>query len=178
MMLAAMRDYSESNLTIREAMLDHVKRYPNKAERPDCVLWAGHRIKTSDVFHVPQNGIVRGEFLSAKGEVEQGFDIQLDDGWVELKNGERISHLRTWKDEQLPSVVEYPFFSRDGLMWVWNVYRMKYPGGQIVEEKWTENAGFWVEHMSENERIYHCSHGTATPADFESLVFKVQIALS
>ena len=29
---------------------------------------------------------------------------------------------------------------------------MKYPGGQVVEEKWTENAGMWVEEVSPTER--------------------------
>lgn len=169
-----MHDYAESNLTIREAMLDHVKRCPDKDERPDYVLWAGRRIKTSDVLHVPRNGIVRAEFLSAKDDVEQGFDLKVD-GWFQLSNGERVSVVRTWKDERLPDVVEYPFFSRDGLMRAWNVYKMKYSGGQVVEEKWTENAGFWLEQMSEYERLYHCSHGMAKPPDFESLVFKVQI---
>lgn len=175
MVLTAVRDYAETGLTIREAMIDHAKRYPNKTERPDHIHWAGLRVKTSDVFHVPQNGVVRAEFLSAKDDVEQGFDIQFDDGWVELEKGEHISHLRTWKDTKFDDVVEYPFFCRDGRLWVWNVYKMKYRGGQIVEEKWTENAGFWVEQISENERIYHCSHGMATPPDFDSLVFKVLI---
>ncbi|HUV63274.1 MAG TPA: hypothetical protein VMW24_05205 [Sedimentisphaerales bacterium] len=175
MTLTTTRDYAESGLTIREAMLDHAKRFPNKAKRPDHILWAGHRIKTADVFHVPQRGIVRAEFLSAMEGVEQGFDIQLDGGWVELEQGEHVPHLRTWKDKDFDDVVEYPFFSPDERLWVWNVYKMKYPGGQIVEEKWTENAGFWIEHISENERIYHCSHGMATPPDFDSLVFKVRV---
>ena len=56
------------------------------------------------------------------------------------------------------------------------VYKMKYSGGQVVEEKWTENAGMWVEQISPNERIYHCSDGMAHPPDFESLVFKITIS--
>ena len=52
---------------------------------------------------------------------------------------------------------------------------MIHPGGQKVEEKWTENAGFWVEATGENERVYHCSHGMASPPDFDSLVYKVSI---
>jgi hypothetical protein len=52
---------------------------------------------------------------------------------------------------------------------------MRYPGGQVVEEKWTENAGMWVEQVTPYERVYHCSHGMANPPDFESLVFRVSI---
>jgi len=107
--------------------------------------------------------------------IEQGFDIEIDNGWLRLMNGEQISHLRTWKDECYEDTVEYPFFSADRRLWVWNVYKMIYPGGQVIEEKWTENAGFWVEELAEFERIYHCSHGMAYPPDFESLVFKIAI---
>jgi hypothetical protein len=37
----------------------------------------------------------------------------------------------------------------------------------------TRNAGFWIEIVSPNERIYHSSHGLCDPPDFESLVFRV-----
>jgi hypothetical protein len=175
MMPTNMHDYAESGLTIREAMLDHVKKYQDKSKRPEYILWHGHHVKTSDVFTVSQMGTVRAEFLSAKGDIEQGFDIKVN-GWLELAAGERVSILRTWKDKRYADVVEYPFFSHDGRLWVWNVYKMKYPGGQIIEEKWTENAGFWIEYVSENERKYHCSHGMAASPDFDSLIFKVQVS--
>jgi hypothetical protein len=167
-------DYAESGFTIREAMLDHAKKYPNKRDRPEYILWRGLHVKTSDAFSVPQTGTVKAEFIFAKEEIEQGFDIKVD-GWLELAGGEHVPTLRTWKDERYADTIEYPFFSRDGRLWVWNVYRMTYPSGHVIEEKWTENAGFWIEHVSENERIYHCSHGIATPPDFDSLVFKVRV---
>lgn len=170
----AVRDYADWGMTIQHAMNDHAIRFPDRRTRPRFLLWSGLRIWTSDVWTVPKTGIVRGEFLSAKDDVEQGFDLKVD-GWIQLKNGEHVAVLRTWRGEGLEDVVEYPFCSRDGLLWVWNVYRMRYSGGQVVEEKWTENAGFWVERLSENERVYHCSHGMANPPDFESLVFKIQI---
>jgi hypothetical protein len=175
MVFTKAHDYAGSGLTIREAMVDHAKRFPTKARRPDHILWAGRCIKTSDVLHVCQKGIVRAEFLSAKEGVAQGFDIQFDNGWADLGCCERVPHLRTWREDQLDDVVEYPFFCRDGRLWVWNVYRMRYPGGQVVEEKWTENAGMWIEEISTTERIYHCSHGSAHPPDFDSLVFRISI---
>jgi hypothetical protein len=168
------RDYADSGLTIQYAMLDHFKRFPDKSQRPDYVLWAGHQVKTGDALAVPRQGFVRCEFLSSKGDAEQGFDLKLD-GWLRLEKGEQVSLLRTWNDARYERFVEYPFQSNDGLLWVWNVYKMKYPGGQVVEEKWTENAGMWVEEISPAERIYHCSHGMAHPPDFESLVVKITI---
>lgn len=170
----SVRDYGKSGLTIQDAMNDHATRFPDKKTRPRFLHWNNLRIWTSDSIPVPQRGIVRAAFLAAKGDVEQGFDIKVD-GWFELAMGEHVPHLRTWKDEKLEDVVEYPFFSNDGQLWVWNVYKMRYPGGQTVDEKWTGNAGFWVEPISERERIYHCSHGMAAHPDFESLRFKVMI---
>lgn len=131
-------------------------------------------MQTVDVLPVPPDGVVRGEFLRVAGDPEQAFDIKVD-GWIQLENGERVSVLRTWNDSLYESDVEYPFHSKDGFLRVWNVYKMRYPGGQVVEERWTENAGMWVEEASPSERIYHCSHGMANPPDFESLVFKISI---
>jgi hypothetical protein len=168
------RDYADSGLTIQYAMLDHVKRFPDKRQRADHILWNGRQVKTADALAVAAHGVVRGEFLSSKGDVEQGFDLKLD-GYLYLEEGEKVPLLRTWNDLRYESFVEYPFQSNDGRIWVWNVYKMKYAGGQVVEEKWTENAGMWVEESSPHERIYHCSHGMAHPPDFESLVFKITI---
>lgn len=168
------RDYADSGLTIQYAMVDHFKRFPDKSQRPAFVLWGGVQVKTADALPVPTHGVVRGEFLSSKGEVEQGFDVSAA-GWIELARGERLRTLRTWNDPNYEPLVEYPYFTEDGHLWVWNVYKMKYRGGQAVEEKWTGNAGFWIESVSAQERIYHCSHGMAAPPDFESLVFKIAI---
>jgi hypothetical protein len=168
------KDYAESGLTIREALLDQVKRFPDKARRPEGILWAGLAVNTGDALPVPTEASVRGEFLSSKGDVEQGFDLKLD-GWLRLEKGEKVSLLRTWNDSRYEPLVEYPFHSNDGRMWVWNVYKRRFPNGRTVEEKWTENAGLWVERVSETERIYHCSHGFVYPPDFESLVFKITL---
>jgi len=168
------RDYAESGLTIQYAMLDHFKRFPDKRVRPPYILWNGLRVTTADALPVQKEGLVRGEFLSAKNDLEQGFDIDLK-GWLQLADGKKIKRLRTWNDSRYQAVVEYPFHTSDGFIWTWNVYKMNYPGLQVVEEKWTGNSGFWVEKVSETERLYHCSHGKANPPDFESLVYKVSV---
>lgn len=170
------RDYANSGLTIQYAMNDHATRFPDRKTRPRFLLWNGLRIWTSDSIPIPQKGIVQAEFLSGDPNVRQGFDLKIHDGWIELAGGEHVPLLRTWKDERLEDVVEYPFHSRDGLLWVWNVYEMTYSSGEKVEEKWTENAGFWVGTVGESDRIYHCSHGMAKPPDFDSLVFRVSVS--
>ena len=167
-------DYALSGLTIQSAMLDHVKRFPDKRTRRKPILWGGLRIQTSDALPVPSEGRVRAEFLSANKAVQQGFDMKLH-GSFELLDGKRVPLLRTWYDERYQDVVEYPFHCNDGLMYVWNIYEMIYANDHRVVERLTENAGFWIETISDTARIYHCSHGMAHPPDFGCLVFKVSI---
>jgi len=167
------RDYADSGLTIQYALLDHFKKFPDKTQRPDYVFWGGLQVKTGDALAVPPRGVVRAEFLSHNSDVPQGFDLSID-GCIELAEGERVQTLRTWNDPSYEGVVEYPYQSEDGRLWVWNVYKRS-AGGQVVEEKWTGNAGFWVEKLSDQQCIYHCSHGMADPPDFTSLVFKITI---
>ena len=131
-------------------------------------------VQTSDQLQVSPRGIVTAQFISAKPEIRQGFDLKVD-GWFELLDGKKVPLLRTWKDDEFEDTVEYPYSSKDGLLYVWNVYEMIYPSGDRTEERWTENAGFWIQHVSKHERVYHCSHGSAYPPDFESLVFKVSV---
>lgn len=85
---AAVHDYADSGLTIQYAMLDHFKRFPDKTHRPNCILWDGLHVKTADALAVPPEATVRGEFISSKGDVEQGFDLKLD-GWLRLEKGEK-----------------------------------------------------------------------------------------
>jgi hypothetical protein len=167
-------DYSQSSLTICDAMIADFEKHPDKATRPDHIRWGDFLVQTSDKLKVPRRGVVTAEFISAKPGVRQGFDLEVD-GWFELFDGKKVPLLRTWKDDEFEDTVEYPYKSKDGLLYVWNVYEMIYPSGHRTEERWTENAGFWIEHLSKNERIYHCSHGSAYPPDFESLVFKVSV---
>jgi hypothetical protein len=170
------RDYADSGLTIQAAMLDHVKRFPDKRSRPSHILWAGRCVRTGDDLTVPRLGTVRGEFLLAKNDLAQGFDIKVSGGGLILPSGKKVELLRTWNGADLDPVVTYPFESPRGILHVWNVYKMRYEGGREVEERWTGNAGFWVEVLSECDRVYHASHGAADPPDFESLVFRMTVS--
>jgi hypothetical protein len=166
-------DYSKSGKSIQYAMLEHAKRFPDISTRPSWIRWGHLLVKTGDSISVPERGTWRGEFLRLSPELEQGFDVQVA-GWTQLPSGKRVDLLRTWGDERLASVVEYPYYSKDCLLWVWNVYKRR-RGAAEVEERWTGNAGFWVEEISDVERVYHCSHATADPPEFEGFVFKLTI---
>ena len=167
-------DYAQSGLTIEVAMKDHFRRFPNKLTRPPHILWGCLTVKTADSIPVERSGVMRAEFLYARTDIEQGFDLRVE-GWFRLTGGEQLTLIRTWTDPNLEPWVEYPFFSSDGQLSTWNVYKARYHGGQVVEEKWTGNAGFWVEQLSVTDRIYHCSPGGLDRPDFESLVYRVTV---
>jgi len=167
-------NYASLGVTIRTAMLRAAAKNPPSRNQPLAIPWGNKLIQTVDVIPVPEKGLVRGEFLAVNGNPDQGFDVKVD-GCLLLANGEQVALLRTWYDPLYEPAVEYEFHSKDGFLRVWNVYKMRYPRGRVHEEKWTENAGFWVETVCERERIYHCSHGAASPPDFGSLVFKITI---
>ncbi|MBN2132737.1 MAG: hypothetical protein JW741_24770 [Sedimentisphaerales bacterium] len=169
-------DYGSSGMSIQRAMLDHVRRFPRKSNRPPYILWGGKKVLTADELLVPQQGYLIGEFLSLKGDPDQGFDISIR-GYIQLEDGERVQRLRTWNDPQYEPRVRYPFRSEDGTLRVWNVYRVARGKGKPVDERWTGNAGFWVEPISDLDKIYHCSPGTANKPDFESLVFRITVQI-
>ncbi len=176
MTLASDRDYSQTGLTIREAMVDHAERNPDKGSRKPYIRWGDLRIQTSDAISVPSEGVVRAEFIASAGPLRQGFDMEVEGGF-QLAGGQQVPLLRTWREKGRSDTVQYPFRSRSGQLYVWNVYEMVYPSGEKIVEKWTENAGFWIETINERARVYHCSQGMATPPDFDSLVFKVFVLL-
>ncbi len=167
-------DYKISGLSINQAMVDSAKRSRRVAGEPLRIKWGDLWIQTSDTWLVLEHGHVRAEILYASAGTEQGFDLSVD-GWFELANDHHLACLRTWKDERFEDVVEYPFFSRNSRLDVWNVYKTRHSEQLVVEDKWTGNAGFWVERTSNIERIYHCSHGSVVTPDFDSFVFKLVI---
>lgn len=122
-------DYSSSGLTLQQAMVAHAKRHPDTKNRPETILWGQHRVRTSDLIHVPSKGVVRLEFLTSSPSIRQGVDLKVN-GWIDLPGGEHVSLLRTWQNELLEDVVEYAFFSKDGILRTWNVYEMTYAGGK------------------------------------------------
>ena len=90
--ISAERDYSKSGLTIREAMVDHVKRYPDRRSRPHRIAWGEHLVQTSDIFEIPSAGTVRAEFIAASVGVRQGFDMKIE-GSFQLADGQQVSLL-------------------------------------------------------------------------------------
>src|SRR5688500_1885383 len=168
------RDFGASGLSIQNALLIQAEHYPIGDPRRTTVLWNGRYVQTADRMTVPKHGTIRAQFLYSRSDVTQGFDVKVN-GWIQLSDGSHVSMLRVWREPELPDVVEHSFFSEDQSLWIWNVYRSMYPGNIAIDEKWTGNAGFWIQEMSEVDRIYHCSYGLSDVPNFDDLIFRVAV---
>lgn len=167
-------DYANSGLDIQRAMLAEAKRIRGRVPHPLVILWNGREVQTADRVDGPKKGRVRVEFLSCKAHRRQGMDIEVPNGKIRLADGSTASHLRIWNDPKLPKVVEYPYFARDGALWVSNVYeRMR--GAEFVPERWTGTAGMVVDAVSGNERNYHCSPGDLETPDFGFMLVRLVV---
>lgn len=103
------------------------------------------------------------------------MDVFADDGWILLAGGERVGTLRTWHDPDYEEAVEYRYESRSGLLRIWNVYKQRWAGGEVTEEKLCGNAGFLVDELGETEVTFRCSSGSPEQPDFTELVFRVTL---
>lgn len=168
------KDYAGTGLDIQSAMVQHVLENPNGATR--SIKWNGRRLWTVYEVPVPKSGKFAIEFLSAPSEPPQGVDVKAVSGAVVLEAGERVETLRTWHDARFEDVVEYPFESKDGRLKVWNVYSRSWPDGRRTEEKWTGNAGLFVEPQADGSLLFRCSSGPANPPDFDQLVFRLSVS--
>ncbi|MCB9560756.1 MAG: hypothetical protein H6708_10145 [Kofleriaceae bacterium] len=169
-----LHDFGADGIDIQTAMLRHARAHPDRATRPDHILWNGQAVRTWFDVPVPNAGRFRIEFLSEPREPAQGVDVSAEGGVIRLAGGERIQTLRTWHEERYEEVVTYPFTSKHRLLKVWNVYHWEWPRG-IREEKWTGNAGFLVEQEADARWLLRCSPGPARAPDFTQLVFRFAI---
>ena len=169
------KDFAESGLDIQSAMLRHAKAFPNPSTRPKTILWGSHEIRTSLKLSVPCAGTMSLRFLSPPDPIPQAIDIKIPSGGVKLRGGEVVPLLRTWQDERYEDSVEYEYEAPERCLFVWNAYRVDWPSGTVTEEKWTGNAGFWVDQKSDKTLVFHCSPGPIGRPDFERLVFELRI---
>lgn len=167
------RDYAASGMSIWQAMLDRGKKRARNERGPVTITWANRIVQTADVFKAPRRGSVRMECVHSAPSIRQGFDVKMKGGCV-LENGEVVPVLRTWCDELYEPVIEYEYRADDGLISTWNVYETL-RGSELTAEKWTGNAGFWVEALNSLDRIYHCSAGSLTVPDFDFLVYRITV---
>jgi hypothetical protein len=159
-------------MSIQKAMLDYLRTHPQMSRLPVSIPWQGKMIKTADAVPVGNRGRFQVRFLSANPAHEQAVDVSVE-GAILLPDGSKSSLLRTICDNRLEEIVEYEFTSNDGLLRIWNSYRVQ-RGTKWVWEKMTGNAGFWSEEVG-GARIYHCSVGPLKEPDFESFVFELRI---
>lgn len=174
-MIVSKKDYCESGMTIRSAMLDDAKNQPRRSIADNYIIWGGKEIRTSSILHPPwSEGSVKLSFLKREGSDPQGLDLKVDDGELTSTEGLVFKTLRTWASDEYEDEVEYRYRAPSRAIWAWNVYNMIYPSGRSVEEKWTENAGMWVEQKSADTYLLHCSSGVLKSPNFENFVVQVE----
>lgn len=169
------KDYGMDGIDIQAAMVREARSNPSSSGRPRHILWNGQEVWTSFELIVPEEGVIKIEFLSKPTCPAQGFDIKVEGGGVELADGSHLQILRAWHEEQYDESAEYRYRSGMRLMKVWNVYRRKWPDGRVTEEKWTGNSGFLLEEERGGAQIFRCSGGLAVSPEFNQLVFRLSV---
>lgn len=168
-------DYGADGLDIQSAMLRHARAQPDRERRSRFLRWNGQVVWTAFEIVVPRRGRFQLELLDGAADATQGVDVKVVPGTIQLPGGERVPHLRTWRDARFEDTLEYPYRSRAGILWVWNVYKWSWPGGLVTDEKWTGNAGFLAEHEGDGRWLFRCSDGPSAPPDFGRLVFRISV---
>jgi hypothetical protein len=168
------KDYGSGDITLREAFVEDSRLFPRSSPEDNFVLWQGTKIRTSMRLPVPVTGRVRASIVVSKGVVSNGFDLKADAGLLRSKEGRVFAAVRTWALPEYEDIVEYSYETQTGFLWFWNVYKIQ-RGLDLVEEKWTENAGMWVREIGELGWEFHCSPGTEAKPDFETLVVTVEV---
>jgi len=154
-------------------MLDMYKSNPVATERPDHIIFDGHKVKTAQWIDVPEHFVIKLGFLS-EPDSDQGADISIKEGYLLLPNGSQVKTLRTWNDPQFEKFVEYKGYSKAKKLLVYNVYK-EIRNNRAFEEKWTNNAGMIVEQEDNGVYICKCSSSSFNPPNFESIIFQVAI---
>jgi hypothetical protein len=169
-------DYRLTDLSIRRAFVEATEEYgrPRPATEPAAIRWGDRDIVVGDILQVPERGRFRLQLISKADEPRQGADVDVGPGKITLPRGQAVALLRTWFDEEYEDVVEYEYESPRGLMRTCNVYEMKL-GHNLVEDRWGDFAGMWIEELGPGDRIYHCSQGLSDPPNFNDLVYRLTV---
>lgn len=170
-------NYAPTGLSISNAMGDMMgrkRRCGAPIDTPPRLRWGKLSVATGDVW----------------GEVYGDVDIavRVDGHRPELRHGISLSTPtptlfplgETPRHEVLlwPSSGERDFEVRGtsltGVLRITTVYVVG-GGDRSTVERWTGNAGFWVERESSRQRVYHANHHSTSPPSFEDLTFSVRL---
>ncbi|MEV4659074.1 hypothetical protein [Micromonospora sp. NPDC049301] len=169
-------DYASTGLTISTGLLDVSKRNQRLRRPPVLPLtlkWGLLAVTTGDAWGgLPIESTLSLTVLAQGAGVKQGIALMAPRG--QIRNGADVGspELILWAGDGRTFTIGCQ--SPHGVLQVCNVYEEAGPGWSRVE-RWTENAGLWVEWVSETERLYHCNHASTAPPTFDDLVFSVRV---
>ena len=174
------QDFGGTGLSVRRAFVDaheaFARELPKPLTEPMSILWNGRDIITGDILEVPQTGRFRIDFVSCRPTALHGVDIEIPGGGIAILDGQISPTLRTWYGswyEPELKWVEYPYHAPNGWLRLASVSE-RVRGNQKVAERWTGNAGMFVERLA-HQHVYHCSHADSSPPNFEDMVFALTL---
>jgi len=177
------RDYSSTGLSLRRAFVEarnaYGREHPTPLTEPFSILWDGRDIIAGDILRVPRTGRFRIDFVSCRPTALHGIDIDIPRGSIVFKGGEISPTLRAWYGswyEPELEWVEYPYHAPEGWLRLTNVCE-RARGDKKVVERWTGNAGMFVQRHEAHHHVYHCSHADSSPPNFEDMVFALTLML-
>ena len=174
-------DYEGTGLSIANAMLDAGKRrrwLGRPGTIPPLLSWGARQITSGDVWRdVPVGGSIAVAVRAFVDGLDHGFAVSAQGGALShggLADGsESAEELVLWPT---PTEREFEvrYTSPRQILLLCNVYRVSGPTWSKVD-KWSENAGLWIEQGSERVRTYHCNHASTRPPTFADLVVTVSV---
>jgi hypothetical protein len=118
-------------------------------------------------------GTVTVSFLSAKSPAAQGVAFKSAKGGIKLSDGKKVKLVYVWDEKKLPKVVRHEVVCPDGVLRLWNIYKIGDERDLTRADAWTNNAGMVIDELGLNKRRYRCSDGLGE-FDPDDLIFEVE----
>jgi hypothetical protein len=140
------------------------------------VSYDGMRVIQMDTLEIAPRSIVEVRFVGDKYYENNAAVIALKKngkGKIFLSDGSSAKSVATWDDPRLPRFMNYVVETPDGILQVYNKYRLFHSKDWCTEDSFSGNAGMVVESLERNRRVYKCSSslGDFSPVD---LVFELE----
>jgi hypothetical protein len=173
-------DYAQTGLSINVSMLDHTRRgrrLGRAVETPPKLSWGGLTVVTGDIWeNADANSVISVEISRWRADIRHGVSISSNErvlrpGGQGDRSGQSEIILWPTEDEQR---FEIRCDSSASQIRVTNAYQVGGDNWSRIE-RWTENAGLWVDSISERRRVYHCNYYSSAPPTFVDLVFTMSV---
>jgi len=106
-----------------------------------------------------RSGDITLAFLERNATAFCGVALKSTKGHIELSDKKKVTLLYVWDLPELSGAIQYKVDCPDGILKVWNIYKIDNDRDLTKAEAWTNNSGIIVEVLGVNRRRYRCSDG-------------------